>query len=530
MKPVIDGSMQTFPLTLDQIVEHAAKWHPAAEVVTARQGQDNARLTYADLRERGLKISSILKGLGVDVGSRVATLAWNTQAHVETWYAVMGMGAVCHTLNPRLTAEQLSWMLDQSEARIVFVSADLMPLAMQVADRALGVEQVFVIDGASDLAHPRARVEAIEPLIADAPMDVRWGGFDENAPSGLCFTSGSTGMPKGVTYTHRSSFLHTWKLLQADVLALRSVDVVMPVVPLFHANAWGLPFALPATGAKMVLPGRQMDGASLARLIASEGVTVAVGVPTVWLGMCDHLEATGGRLPSLERIIVGGAPMPPALMERIERQLGVMVQTSWGMTEMSPTGAFGVLSDKERFAALSGRPALGVDLMVADQNGAPLAQQRDQEGRLFVRGAAVIERYFGQSEPVVDAGGWFDTGDLAKISPRGDLMITGRSKDLIKSGGEWINPADIEAIVSALPEVALSAVIGRVDPKWSERPILIVELREGRDISDEAILAALKGRIASWWTPDAVIRLDAMPLASTGKIDKLKLRALYSQG
>lgn len=527
---MIDGSMQTFPLTLDTIVEHAAKWHPTVEVVTAREGQENARVNYAGLRERGLKISSILQGLGVEVGSKVATLAWNTQGHVETWYAVMGMGAVCHTLNPRLTSEQLAWMLDQSGAKIIFVSADLMPLAIKVVDAAQGVEQLFVIDGVSTQTHPRARVEVIEPLIEQAAMDVVWGQFDENAPSGLCFTSGSTGMPKGVTYTHRSSFLHTWKLLQADVLALRSVDVVMPVVPLFHANAWGLPFALPATGAKMVLPGRHMDGASLARLMAAEGVTVAVGVPTVWLGLCDYLDATGMKLPALERIIVGGAPMPPALMERIERQLGVMVQTSWGMTELSPTGAFGVLSDEERFAALSGRPALGVDLMVADANGVPLEQQRDQEGHLYVRGAAVIERYFGQSEPVVDADGWFNTGDLAKISTRGDLMITGRAKDLIKSGGEWINPSEIEAIVSALPEVALSAVIGRVDPKWSERPILLVELREGHEITDEALLSSLKGKIASWWTPDAVIRLEAMPLASTGKIDKLKLRADYSKG
>ncbi|MNQ45955.1 Long-chain-fatty-acid--CoA ligase [compost metagenome] len=522
--------MQAFPLTLDQIVEHAAKWHSEAEVVTAREGQENARVGYADLRDRARKVSSLLQGMGVAFGDRVATLAWNTQAHVESWYAIMGMGAVCHTLNPRLTAEQLAWMLDQSGARIVLVSADLMPLASQVVDKAAGVEHVLVIDGVSSVSHARAAVRALEPMIDAAEGGVQWGGFDENAASGLCFTSGSTGAPKGVTYTHRSSFLHTWKLLQADVLALRSVDVVMPVVPLFHANAWGLPFALPATGAKMVLPGRHTDGASLARLIAAEGVTIAVGVPTVWLGLCEHLDATGAKLPSLRRIIVGGAPMPPALMERIERQLGVVVQTSWGMTELSPTGAFGVMSDEERFAALSGRPALGVDLMVADETGAPLAQQRDQEGRLFVRGAAVIERYFGQNEPVVDADGWFDTGDLARISRRGDLMITGRSKDLIKSGGEWINPAEIEAIISALPEVALAAVIGRADVKWSERPVLLVELRDGQDMADEALLGALKGRIASWWMPDAVIRLEAMPLASTGKIDKMRLRALYSNG
>jgi fatty-acyl-CoA synthase len=333
-----------------------------------------------------------------------------------------------------------------------------------------------------------------------------------------------------VTYTHRSSFLHTLKLLQADVLGARVTDVVLPIVPLFHANAWGLPFALPAAGSAMVLPGRHTDGASLARLIAAEGVTIAVGVPTVFLGLCEHLDATGATLPSLQRIIVGGAPMPPALMDRIERQLGVVVQTSWGMTELSPVGVFGVLSDPDRQAAVSGRPAIGVDLMVADENGVPLARQRDQEGRLFVRGAAVIERYFGQDQAVVDADGWFDTGDLAKIDRKGNLMITGRSKDLIKSGGEWINPAEIEAIVCALPQVALAAVIGRADAKWSERPILLVELRDGAEIADQALLDALRGRVASWWIPDAVVRLPAMPLASTGKIDKLGLRATYGAG
>jgi fatty-acyl-CoA synthase len=527
---VIDGSIQSFPLTLDRIVDHAAKWHPEAEVVTAREGHENARVNYADLRDRARKISSVLQGFGVAAGQRVATLAWNTQAHVESWYAIMGMGAICHTLNPRLTAVQLAWMLDQSGARIVIVSADLAKLALEVADHAARVERVLVIDGAAAAAHPRAAVQSLEPLIDAASGEVAWGGFDETAPSGLCFTSGSTGAPKGVTYTHRSSFLHTLKLLQADVLGARVTDVVLPIVPLFHANAWGLPFAVPAAGSKLVLPGRHTDGASLARLIAAEGVTIAVGVPTVFLGLCEHLDATGAALPSLQRIIVGGAPMPPALMERIERQLGVVVQTSWGMTELSPVGVFGVLSDPDRQAAVSGKPAIGVDLMVADENGAPLAEQRDQEGRLYVRGAAVIERYFGQDQAVVDADGWFDTGDLARIDRKGNLMITGRSKDLIKSGGEWINPAEIEAIVCALPQVSLAAVIGRADVKWSERPILLVELREGAEITDQALLDALRGRVASWWIPDAVVRLPSMPLAATGKIDKLGLRATYGAG
>jgi len=528
---VIDGAMQDFPLTLDRIVEHAAKWHPEVQVATAGEGGAIAHASYAELSSRARRISSLLASLGVRQGDRVATLAWNSQAHVESWFAIMGMGAVCHTLNPRLTATQLAWMLGQSGARILIVSADLLAPALKILDDARGLERVFVIDG--DIApatRGNATITPLEPLLAAASDAFVWGDFDEKAPSGLCFTSGSTGAPKGVTYTHRSSFMHTLRLLQADVSGITSADVVMPVVPMFHANAWGLPFAVPAAGAKLVLPGRHLDGASLARLIAAEGVTLAVGVPTVWLGLCDHLDATGMTLPSLKRILVGGAPMPPALMERIETQLGIPVQTSWGMTELSPVGTFGVLSNPDRDAAISGRPALGVDLLLMDESGTPLAEQRDVEGRLHVRGAAVIDRYFGQERSATAADGWFDTGDLAKIDRQGNLMITGRAKDLIKSGGEWINPAEIEAVVGALPQVSLAAVIGRSDVKWGERPLLLVELREDQEISDADLLGALRGQVASWWIPDAVVRVDAMPRGSTGKIDKLQLRAAYSGG
>jgi fatty-acyl-CoA synthase len=524
---MIDGSMQDFPLTLDRILDHAAKWHPEVQVVTARGTLAPERIGYARLRERACKVSDVLAGLGVTLGERVATLAWNSQAHVEAWFGIMGMGAVCHTLNPRLTAPQLAWMLGRSGARILIVSADLMGLAMQVVAEAPGVERVLVIDGEPASSQGAVAVEALAPLIEAADESVPWGGFPETSPSGLCFTSGSTGDPKGVTYTHRASFLHTLRLLQADSLALSSAHTVLPVVPMFHANAWGLPFAAPATGAKLVLPGRHMDGASLARLIAAEEVTIAVGVPTVWLGLCEHLDATEAKLPSLQRIVFGGAPTPPALMARIEDRLGVTVQTTWGMTELSPVGTVAPPEDAHRIAAVSGRPALGIDLMLADENGRPVPQQREQEGRLFVRGAAVVERYFGQDQPATTEDGWFDTGDLARIDRQGNLVITGRAKDLIKSGGEWINPSEIEAIVSELPQVALAAVIGRDDDKWSERPILLLELREGEAISDEELLASLRGRVASWWIPDAVVRLREMPRGSTGKIDKVRLREIY---
>lgn len=519
---MFDGAMQAYSLTLDKFLDHAARWHPDVQVVTGGSG----RIGYAALRSRARRISTLLSGLGVAAGDRVATLAWNTQAHVEAWYAIMGMGAACHTLNPRVTAQQTRTMLAQSGARILIATADLLPLALEAADDAR-VKRILVIDGAAGSDDPR--VTTLEKQLAAVEREAAWGGFDETSESGLCFTSGTTGQPKGVAYTHRSTWLHTLRLLQADVIGLTSTDAVMAVVPMFHASAWGLPFAAPAVGAKLVLPGRNADGASLARLIGAEGVTVAAGVPTVWLGLVEHLETHGGEVPSLERILVGGAPMPEALMRRIEGRLGVTVQTSWGMTELSPLGTMSSPHDPDRRPSLSGRPAVGVDLLLTDAQGRALSQQRDVEGHLRVRGAAVLERYLGQDEPATDADGWFDTGDLARIDARGNLAITGRAKDLIKSGGEWINPAEIEAIVTALPQVSLAAVVGRSDPKWGERPILLVELKQDEDLSDEDLLAPLRERVASWWIPDEIVRLPRLPTAATGKVDKLRLRAEFGR-
>jgi len=520
--------MQAFTLTLDKFLGHAARWHPDVEVVTAGEAGNSKRIGYADLMQRSRRLSSVLAGLGAGLGEHVATLAWNTQGHVETWFATMGMGAVCHTLNPRLTESHLVSMLQQSQARILVVSVDLLPLASRIAAGAGSVERMLIIDGMAEAADDDVMAASLDPMIARAQDDdIAWGDFDENAPCGLCFTSGTTGAPKGVTYTHRGNYLHTLRALQADTMAISCRDSILLAVPMFHANGWGVPFAAPAVGARLVLPGRHLDGASLARLINAESVTVAIGIATVWLALAEHLEATGGQTPSLQRIIVGGAPMTPALMQRIEQCLGASVQTSWGMTELSPTGTVSPPDDPQRTPHVSGRPAIGMDLLLTDAQGVPLPQQRGQEGHLRVKGGSVIARYYGDTQPAVDAHGWFATGDLARIDEQGNLSIVGRAKDLIKSGGEWINPSEIDEIVGELPEVSLSAVIGRAHPRWGERPVLLLELREGCTLDDQAVLDALRGRVASWWLPDEVIRLQRMPLAATGKIDRMRLRAEY---
>jgi acyl-CoA synthetase (AMP-forming)/AMP-acid ligase II len=525
---VTSGTMQPYALTLDKFIDHASKWHGSAQVVTGSDG-GTARIDYATLRTRANQLSGALATLGLRAGDNLGTLAWNSQAHMECWYGAMGVGIVCHTLNPRLTADHLAAMIRQAGNQVLAVSPDLAPLVEKILSRCPLVEHVIVLDEpgvyAELPASDRARVWGYEELIAAHGAPTTWGGFDENSPAGLCFTSGTTGAPKGVTYTHRSNYLHTTHLLQADVVGITARDAVLVAVPMFHANGWGFAFAGPAVGAKLVLPGRKQDGASLARLINGEQVTVAAGVATVWLGLVDHLDETEGEVPSLRRILLGGSPVPQALMDRLEKRLGVVVQTSWGMTELSPVGTVTPANTRVRTSSKSGKPPIGVDLRLTDGCGVPLIDQRNGEGHLWVKGASAVERYFGNDEPATDSEGWFDTGDLARIDAEGNLSITGRAKDLIKSGGEWINPHEIESIVGALPQVALVAVIGRAHEKWGERPVLVVEQRRGEDLSDDNLLDALRGNIANWWLPDAIVRVSAMPLALTGKIDKMRLRA-----
>lgn len=521
--------MQSYALTVDKFLDHAAKWTGARAVVTA----GGARIDYASLRDRCNRLSGALDHLGLKFGDRIATLAWNTQHHLEFYYAAMGAGMVCHTLNPRLTAAHLAAMVNEAEDRVLAVAANLAPLLAELMPLCPCIEHVVVLDEPADFAAAwphRAQVFEHETLLADHGRPAVWGAFAEEAPAGLCYTSGTTGRPKGVLYTHRSNYLHTLRALQADAIGPTGNDVILVAVPMFHANGWGLPFIAPAVGAKLVLPGRHADGPSLAKLMRDEGVTIAVGVQTVWLGVVNYLDEIGGDLPDLKRVLIGGSRCPDALIQRMEGRLGARVQTSWGMTELSPLGVIESHDAPQPEVRAAGRPPMGLDLKLTDAEGAALAQQRGVVGHLKVKGASVVDRYFKAEADALDAEGYFDTGDLAMIDAEGSVTICGRSKDLIKSGGEWINPAEIEDIVGRHPTVGQVAVIGRSDPKWGERPVLIVEARQGQAVDPQTLLGALRGKVADWWLPDQIVQVEAMPLAATGKIDKNRLRADYVSG
>ena len=538
------GLMQDWRLTVDHILDHAALRHAAREVVTRSVEGPVVRTTYACVRARAKQLSHALAEMGIAPGDRVATLAWNTGRHLEAWYGIMGMGAVCHTLNPRLHPDQLCWIIRDAGDRVILADVSFAPMLLAALQRQpTPVERVvFLSDAAHRPAEAGPQVVMYEDCLdgrpeTDAAGAPAWGRFDEETACGLCYTSGTTGDPKGVLYSHRSNVLHTFMTLQADVMGISARDVVLPIVPMFHANAWGIAFSAPAVGAKLVMPGPRLDGASVHELIESEGVTFSAAVPTVWQGLLQHLDATGSTLSTLKRVVIGGSACPEVLLRRFQDDYGVEVRHAWGMTETSPVGTLGTpdaeVAARPKPAQMAwrlrqGRPLLGIELKLADDAGVCVAEDGASVGRLMVKGPTVARAYFGRDGEILDAEGYFDTGDIASMDAGGCIQITDRAKDVIKSGGEWISSIEIENIVAGHPAVALAAVIGAPHPKWDERPLLLVQLKPGAQAQPETFKAHLEGRIARWWMPDEVLLVEEVPLGATGKIDKKLLRARFA--
>ncbi|MHB8530077.1 MAG: long-chain-fatty-acid--CoA ligase [Caulobacteraceae bacterium] len=533
------GLMQDWPLTVDRILDHAGTWHAGREIVTRSLEGPIVRTTYGEIRDRAKRLSNALISLGIKPGDRVATLAWNSGRHMEAWYAIMGIGAVCHTLNPRLFADQLCYIINHAGDRIIVTDVTFLPTLMEYRERMPAVERFIVLaddDRMADVALPGAL--SSEALIAGHSADCRWGGFPEETACGLCYTSGTTGNPKGVLYSHRSNFLHTLVTLQTDVMGLSVRDTVLAVVPMFHANAWGLTFSCPAVGAKLIMPGQKMDGESILELIETENVTVSAAVPTVWQMLLAHLRATNARLTSLRRVIIGGSAVPEAIVRAFHDDYGVDVVHAWGMTETSPLGTLSTptpeiaalsFEDQIPYKLKQGRPPVGVELKLAGDDGAPISHDGRTFGRLKIRGPFIAGEYFkGEGGEILDEEGFFDTGDVATIDPAGYMQITDRAKDVIKSGGEWISSIEIENLAACHPKALMAAVIGLAHPKWDERPLLLVKLREGESATAAEFLDFLEGRIARWWMPDEVIFVDDIPLGATGKIDKKLIRERFA--
>jgi fatty-acyl-CoA synthase len=528
--------MQPWALTVDKVLTHAARWHPRTEVVSRRPDGSLARSNYAAIERRARQLSAALLAGGVRPGDRIATLAMNSAEHVEAWYGIASVGAVCHTLNPRLFDEQLSYIIGHAEDRLIIADAMFAPQLERLLPACPSVERVIFIGAGAKSAIGRVPAEGYEALIADRPTDCRWGDFDENTPAGLCYTSGTTGHPKGVLYSHRSQMLHTLFASGADGVGLTARDAILMVVPMFHANAWGIPFSAAMVGAKLVLPGPKLDGESVYGLLDGEAVTVSCAVPTVWQLLLEHIRSKGLALGTLRRVLIGGSACPESLIRAFDAH-GVEVVHAWGMTEMSPIGTaacpnaeVAALPERERHAKRlkQGRVGLAVDMKITDDEGRELAHDGVQQGHVKVRGPCVLAHYFrAEGDDVLDGDGYFDTGDIGTIDAHGYLQITDRAKDLIKSGGEWISSVEIENVAAGHPKALMAAVIAIPDPKWRERPLLLVKLRPGERATAQEFLDFLEGKIARWWMPDGVVFVDDIALGGTGKIDKKRLRALY---
>ena len=531
------GLMQDWPLLCHRIIDHAALHHGERPVVSRSVEGPVHTTTYAGIRARALKVAQRLEHDGIRQGDRVATLAWNTWRHIEAWYGIMGIGAVYHTINPRLFPDQIVWIVNHAEDRVMLVDLTFVPLLEKLADRLKSIERYVVLTDAAHLpATALKNAVPYEEWIAEVDGDFAWKMFDENTAAGMCYTSGTTGSPKGVLYSHRSNVLHSMMAAQLDAMGVASRDVIMPVVPMFHANCWGLALTSPMVGAAMVMPGAKLDGASIYELLDAYRVSFTAAVPTVWLMLLQHLEATNLKLPYLNKVVIGGSACPRAMTQKFQDVYGVEVCHAWGMTEMSPLGTLGSL--KPEYAALTGEakldvqmkqghPPFGVEMKITDDANRELPRDGKTFGRLKVRGPSVARAYFKEDADVLDPEGFFDTGDVGTIDRYGYLNITDRSKDVIKSGGEWISSIELENLAVGHAKVAEAAVIGVRHPKWDERPLLVVVLKEGQSATKEDLLAFFDGKVAKWWMPDDVVFVREIPHTATGKIQKILLREQF---
>ncbi|RQS65412.1 long-chain fatty acid--CoA ligase [Burkholderia sp. Bp8963] len=533
-KPLL-GQMMDMPLLVSSLIAHAARHAGDVEIVSKRIEGDLHRYTYRDCERRAKQLAQALARLGVDAGERVGTLAWNGYRHLEAYYGISGMGAVCHTINPRLFPEQIAYIVNHADDRYVFFDLNFAPLVDAIAPQCPNVKGWIAMTDAAHLPSGATPFLCYESLVDAEDGRYDWPRLDEQQASGLCYTSGTTGNPKGVLYSHRSTVLHAYGAALPDAMNLSAMDAVLPVVPMFHVNAWGLPYSVPLTGGKLVLPGKDLDGKSLYELIEAERVTFSAGVPTVWLGLLNYMREAGVRFSTLNRTVIGGSACPPAMLRTFEDEYDVRVIHAWGMTELSPLGTLAKLNwaqsqrplDAQRqLLEKQGRVIFGVDMRIVGEDGRELPWDGVAFGELQVRGPWVIDRYFrSDASPLAD--GWFPTGDVATIDPDGFLQITDRSKDVIKSGGEWISSIDIENVAIAHPAVAEAACIACAHPKWTERPLLVVVKRAGAEVSRDEMLAFYEGKVAKWWIPDDVVFVDSLPHTATGKLQKLKLREMF---
>lgn len=534
------GQMQDQPLIVSQLIEFAARVFPTQTITTKTVEGTLHQYTYADANVRSKKLSQALIKLGVQEGDVIATLAWNTHRHYECWYGISGMGAVLHTVNPRLFPEQVEYIVNHADDKYIFLDTTFLPLIEALQSKLPNVKGYVIM---TDEAHmPETTLEnafCYETLIEQEDGEYIWPELDERQACSICYTSGTTGNPKGVIYSHRSSVLHSWGVCGKSGMGLDNNESVLPIVPMFHANAWGLVYATAMAGSRVVLPGPHLDGASVCELINEQEIGFTAAVPTVWTMLLNYLEETGKRVDCLHSVIIGGSAVPRSMIETFEKKYGVIVWQAWGMTEMSPLGSLNkpriedASLDYEKqldIKAKQGRPVFGVEMKIVDDNNNELPHDGVAFGRLMVRGPWVVERYFKMEKTALEADGWFDTGDVANIDATGNMQITDRSKDVIKSGGEWISSIDLENAAMGLEGVLQAAVIGLPHPKWEERPLMIIIPKDKENPPAKAdVMAYLSDRVAKWWLPDAIEYVEAIPHTATGKINKVGLRTQFEK-